>query len=206
MIFPSETELALEINPNSDLQKVSGLTYIPEYITRDEQNQLIEVIDQQEWSVKTQRRIQQYGYQYDYRYGSFASSTYLGALPNWVQRLANRLTNEGFMPNISDQVIVNEYQPGEGIVKHIDCIPCFSSTIITLSLGSACVMEFTHSQTKENIKILLEPGSMLIFQGEARYVWQHGIAACKQDNYQGKIFVRERRVSMTFREVLFPYK
>ncbi|HEY9675472.1 MAG TPA: alpha-ketoglutarate-dependent dioxygenase AlkB [Waterburya sp.] len=206
MAFNNETELSLESNLNSDIQKVSGLTYIADYISPEQQNQLLKIIDQQEWSIKANRRIQQYGYQYDYKNGSFVSSSYLGTLPDWVQSIANRLADDGLMPNIPDQVIVNEYQPNQGIVSHIDCTPCFGNTIITLSLGSACVMEFRHPQTQETARILLQPRSLLIFQGEARYVWEHGILACEQDNYQGREFDRTRRVSLTFREVLFPYK
>ena len=110
------------------------------------------------------------------------------------------------MANVPDQVIVNEYQPGQGIVSHTDCIPCFGNTISILSLGSECVMDFTHSQTQEKAQILLQTGSLLILKGAARYNWQHGIVACQQDNYKGQEFIRTRRVSMTFREVLFPYK
>ena len=206
MAFNNETELTLESHLNSDIQKVSGLTYIADYILPEQQNQLLKIIDRQEWSIKANRRIQQYGYQYDYKNGSFVSSSYLGALPDWVQNIANRLADDGLMPNIPDQVIINEYQPGQGIVSHVDCTPCFGNTIITLSLGSSCVIEFRHPQTQETARILLQPGSLLIFQGGARYVWEHGIFACEQDNYQDKEFDRARRVSLTFREVLFPYK
>ncbi|HEY9653553.1 MAG TPA: alpha-ketoglutarate-dependent dioxygenase AlkB, partial [Coleofasciculaceae cyanobacterium] len=75
-----------------------------------------------------------------------------------------------------------------------------------LSLGSPCVMDFLHPKTQEKTQILLAPGCVLALQGDARYIWQHGIAARKKDNYHGREFVRNRRVSMIFREVLFPYK
>jgi alkylated DNA repair dioxygenase AlkB len=67
-------------------------------------------------------------------------------------------------------------------------------------------MDFTHSLTQEKVSILLEPGGVLVMQGAARYDWQHGIAARKKDTYKGTKFLRTRRVSVTFREVLFPYK
>lgn len=201
-----KTEFSLEQNVNHDIEVISGLTYIPDYITVDEQKDLVDKIDQQEWSIRTQRRIQCFGYKYDFKDGSFISSTYLGNLPDWIQPLVNRIASDGLMQNTPDQVIVNEYQPGEGIVSHIDCIPCFGSIISILSLGSPCVMDFTHSQTKAEAKLLLQPRSLLVLQGAARYVWQHGIAACDREQYGGKEFVRTRRVSLTFREVLFPYK
>lgn len=206
MEFPNKAELAIENYRDSEITKVPGLVYIPNYLNKEEQDDLIEMIDQQVWSIKDQRKIQEYGYKYDYKDGSFAASTHLGSLPDWAQSIAVRLAEDGLMINIPDQVIVNEYQPGQGIVSHTDCIPCFGNTIVTLSLGCDCVMNLTHYQTQEEAKILLQPGSLLIFKGKARYRWQHGIIACKQDNYQGREFMRVRRVSITFREVLFPYK
>ena len=77
---------------------------------------------------------------------------------------------------------------------------------ISLSLGSRCVMNLTHAPTQTQIPFLLLPGSLIILQGVARYQWQHGIPPRKKDKYQGQELVRSRRVSLTFREVLFPYK
>jgi len=206
MLSPNETEFNLENSFESETKEIPGLAYIPDYINLDEQNQLLNAIDQQEWSTKLKRRVQHYGYRYDYKNGSLASSKYLGSLPDWAQSIASRLYDDGLTPKLFDQVIVNEYEPGQGITNHIDCIPCFGNTIISLSLGSSCVMDFTHSQTKEKASLLLYPGSLVVMQGAARYDWEHGIAARKKDKYKDRGIVRSRRVSMTFREVLFPYK
>jgi alkylated DNA repair dioxygenase AlkB len=206
MLSPDETELGLEANLESDAIQIPGLTYLPHYITVDEQNKLINIIDQQEWSTKLRRRVQHYGYRYDYKNGSLASSSYLGDLPDWAGGIAKRLSDDGLTTKVPDQVIINEYEPGQGITSHIDCVPCFGKTIISLSLGSSCVMDFTHSQIKQKASILLIPRSIVVMQGAARYEWQHSIAARKKDKYKGRELVRTRRVSMTFREVLFPYK
>ncbi len=206
MLSPDETELGLEANLESDAIQIPGLTYLPHYITVDEQNKLINIIDQQEWSTKLRRRVQHYGYRYDYKNGSLASSSYLGDLPNWAGGIAKRLSDDGLTTKVPDQVIINEYEPGQGITSHVDCVPCFGKTIISLSLGSSCVMNFTHSQIKQKASILLLPRSLVVMQGAARYEWQHSIAARKKDKYKGRELVRTRRVSMTFREVLFPYK
>ena len=206
MLSPNETEFNLEKNFESDVKEIPGLAYITDYINLDEQNALIGLIDQQEWSTKLKRRVQHYGYRYDYKNGSLASSQYLGALPDWAQSIASRLYDDRLTPKVFDQVIVNEYEPGQGITSHLDCIPCFGNTIISLSLGSFCVMDFTHCHTKEKASLLLSPGSLVVMQGAARYDWEHGIAARNKDKYKDREIVRSRRVSMTFREVLFPYK
>jgi alkylated DNA repair dioxygenase AlkB len=206
MSFSNQTRQDRENFSQVNVERIPGLTYIPNYLSDDEQGRLINIIDRQEWVLRTERRVQHYGYRYDEKNGSLASTQYLGILPDWLQTLAQQFHETHLTPNLFDQVIVNEYQPGQGIINHIDCIPCFGNTIITLSLGSACVMDFTHSRTQERKAILLSPGSLLIFQKAARTLWQHGIAAHQVDSYQGKELVRTRRVSLTFREVLFPYK
>ncbi|MEW6496208.1 MAG: alpha-ketoglutarate-dependent dioxygenase AlkB [Cyanobacteriota bacterium] len=199
----------LEILLSSESLSISGLKYIPNYITIDKQNQLLDSLDQEEWSIESiefKRRIQQHGYRYIYKDGVLVGANYLGPLPEWAQSIALRLHNESLTAIVPDQLTVNDYQPGEGLTSHIDCVTCFGNTIITLSLGSAYVMEFTHSQTYEKREILLLPGSLLVLQGEARYVWKHSAAHRKIDYYQGKEYVRSRRVALTFRQAVFPYK
>jgi alkylated DNA repair dioxygenase AlkB len=202
-------ELSPEVIRKAETIEIPGLAYIPHYLNSDEQNKLLNIIDQQLWSLESAestRRIQQHGYRLDYEQGFLVASTYMGALPDWAGSIAERLYGDSLIATVPDQVTVNEYLPGQGVSSHTDCVTCFGSTIITLSLGSSCVMEFTHSQTKEKAEILLSPGSLLVSQGAARYVWQHSIAARKTDKYKGKEFVRTRRVSLTFREALFPHK
>jgi alkylated DNA repair dioxygenase AlkB len=142
----------------------------------------------------------------DYRNGILVASTYIGSLPDWADNIAKRLHSDRLIASVPDQVTVNEYLPGQGVSSHVDCTACFGDTIITLSLGSSCVMDFTHPQTQQKASVLLLPGSVLASQKAARYLWKHGIAAREVDTYKGKEFVRTRRISVTFREAAFPYK
>ena len=54
----------------------------------------------------------------------------------------------------------------------------------------------------QHIPILLEPQSVLILRGEARYIWTHGIAKRQTDRYAEMLLKRERRLSITFRRVI----
>jgi alkylated DNA repair dioxygenase AlkB len=186
-------------NETSEL-KIEGLTYLPNYLSKQEENALIELIDAQNWLTDLKRRVQHYGYKYDYRARRIDTSMKIGALPDWLNSLAKRLYTEGSFQNMPDQVIINEYESGQGISPHIDCQPCFEDTIVSLSLHSAAIMEFTKGNVK--IPILLEPRSAVILKGESRYDWTHGIAARKSDKYKGVVFQRKRRVSLTFRCVI----
>ncbi len=177
---------------------VPGLSYLPCFITPDQENELAKEIDSQTWILELKRRVQHYGYVYDYKSRRLDSSQYLGPMPNWLNLWCKKLWEKGLFHTQPDQVIVNEYLTGQGISPHIDCIPCFGDTIASLSLGSTSAMDFIHP-TQGKSSHLLEPRSLLILTQEARYAWKHGIAARKQDSFQGVPFKRERRISLTFR-------
>lgn len=189
-----------DISPS--IENIEGLTYIPEFITAEQENKLINVIDQQPWLTDLKRRVQHYGWKYDYTARRVDYSMRLGDLPDWLVGYCDKLVNEGHFPKIPDQVIINEYQPGQGIASHIDCVPCFEETIASISLGSPCVMDFTHSKTNQKIPVLLEPRSLFVLSGDARYAWKHGITSRKNDKINGQSFSRGMRLSMTFRNVI----
>lgn len=181
---------------------IPGLCYISDYIGHDEQDFLLEVITCEPWITDLKRRVQHYGYRYDYRSRSVNASMYLGKLPDWALVLAERLHHDGFISRVPDQLIVNEYLPGQGIAAHIDCIPCFDDTILSLSLGSTCVMEFQHIRSPRKVSLWLEAGSLVVMRGESRYDWKHGIPARKTDTVKGQSLRRGRRVSLTFRNIV----
>ncbi len=187
--------------PDTKPNDVPGMSLLPDFITETEERELLSVIDQQPWLADLQRRVQHYGYRYDYTARQVTADLYLGVLPDWLQPLAMRLHYEGLFATAPDQVIVNDYQPGQGIAPHVDCIPCFGGTIASLSLGSGCLMDFTHSNTAQKTSLFLPPRSLLMLQGDARYYWQHGIAKRKSDVVDGVKMQRERRMSLTFRTV-----
>lgn len=175
---------------------ISGLIYLDAYISDLHHDYLIEAIDQAVWDSSMKRRVQHYGYRYDYKARQVTSDLYLGLLPDWASRIARQLSADGLIEVEPDQMIVNEYMPGQGISAHIDCEPCFGNRIFSLSLGSAAEMRFTQSG-QEPVDLLLRPRSMVMMFGEARYAWKHAIPARKSDNG----VKRSRRISLTFRKV-----
>ncbi len=176
---------------------ISGLQYHSEFLTAEEEQDLIKIIDDQMWLSDLKRRVQHYGYKYDYRHRIIDQSMNLGPLPEFFHSVLEKLqTIWQFRP---DQIIVNEYMPGQGIGTHIDCVPCFGTTIMSLSLLSPCIMEF--GLGKQVVEKWLEPRSLLILEGAARYDWTHRIPARAIDCLDNKFFDRNRRLSLTFRTV-----
>lgn len=181
---------------------IPGLRYVAAYLDADEQTELAIMIDGQPWLTDLKRRVQHYGYRYNYTRRTVDPSMYLGPLPAWAAQLAARLHRDGYVSEIPDQVIVNEYEPGQGISSHVDCVPCFGATILSISLCSPCLMLFTERHSKIQVPVLLESGSLVVMQDAARYLWTHSIPARKTDVYHGQKIVRGRRLSLTFRNIL----
>lgn len=184
------------------IDAVQGLKYLPGYLAPVDQDRLLGLIDQQPWITDLKRRTQHYGYRYNYSRRTVDPSLFLGPLPTWAGSLAERLYRDSFTDKLPDQLIVNEYMPGQGIASHIDCLTCFGDTILSLSLGSPCAMVFTQVETGRRASVVLEPGSLVVMHGEARRAWRHGIPPRKTDLIQGRHVARGRRLSLTFREVL----
>ena len=181
---------------------ISGLSYIPNFVSAQEQDFLLSQVDRQPWLMDLKRRVQHYGYKYDYKARTVRNDAYLGSLPDWLLSISKRLHDDGIFPLVPDQVIVNEYLPGQGISAHIDCVPCFAGTIASLSLGSPCIIDFFNPKTSERKSIMLEERSLIVLSGPARYEWQHAIPSRKSDIINGVKSVRVRRVSLTFRNVV----
>ena len=204
--FPS-ISLQPSLSPPSNqeaIDAIAGLDYKEDYINESKHNMLMKRIDEQQWLNDLKRRVQHYGYKYDYKARRVARDMRIGngKLPKWLEELSEKLWQDRHMPKIADQVIVNEYRPGQGISRHIDCEPCFEDTIVSLSLGSGCFMDFTNKDETKKISIWLEPRSIVVLKNEARYKWLHGIAARKSDKLDGYKHDRRRRVSLTFRKVI----
>lgn len=190
------------INRNTKLQP-SGIAYQSHFLSKDEHALLVQFIESQPWLDDLKRRVQHYGYKYNYKYRKIDSSLKLGDLPKPFAKLAQRLYDEGHFPEVPDQAIVNEYTPGKGIAKHVDCEPCFGDVIASISLLSTVEMKFRHLETNDIYTRLLKPGSLVVLSGDARYKWTHEIPARKSDkNKYGNTTLRSRRISITFRKVI----
>lgn len=190
-------------NNQSIISQINGLKYIENYISHNEHNTIVMAIDGMPWLTDLKRRVQHYGYKYDYKKRSIDYNMYIGPLPDWSFKLSERLFKDNLIKYIPDQIIVNEYLPGQGIANHIDCEPCFNNTIISLSLLSPCIMDIINKDIpKDQIQVLLEPRSLVVLSDDARYKWTHGIAGRRVDIFNGHRIARDRRISLTFRKVI----
>jgi alkylated DNA repair dioxygenase AlkB len=179
-------------------KEIPGLKIASSFVSEDEEKELIARIDCSEWRDDLARRVQHYGYVYDYAARSVDASSYVGPLPEWVNAIAARLCETKLLDEPPDQVIVNEYVSNQGIAKHIDCVPCFQGRIVTLSLLETWEM-FFWPPVEEPEKVIrpLERRSAFSLGGESRLKWRHEIPKRKNEPWGA----RSRRLSLTFRKI-----
>jgi alkylated DNA repair dioxygenase AlkB len=171
---------------------IPGLYYIPNALKID----IIKTIDDDSISwkplsdSKNSRKVKQYGYLYNYKNTTAKDKTH--PLPDYLQPYHDTLKqymNEFGLDDLDmNQCIMNNYYKTQCISKHIDS-KHFGSVIGCYTLGSSGIMRFTCDN--DTVDIVVEPNSLYIMSGDARYKWSHEMLRLKHD----------RRISITFRNV-----
>ncbi|XP_030481304.2 alkylated DNA repair protein ALKBH8 homolog [Cannabis sativa] len=206
---------------------IPGLHLLHDFVSLEEERDLIAAVDEMPWNNLSKRRVQHYGYEFCYETRNINAKKKLGELPSFVFPVLKKqsmFAKYGIPADvILDQLTVNEYPPGVGLSPHIDTHSAFEGLILSLSLAGPCIMEFRryedgdwnskaslgfdmeNSKTDSNFvrrAIHLPPRSMLMLFGEARYAWHHYIPHHKIDMVNDEVIRRgARRVSFTFRKV-----
>lgn len=176
------------------IPRVPGLTYVGQFLESETERHMVDCIDHAEWDTTWERRRQLFGQTYG-RKGQAPRP-----LPEWGLKLAEKAAGAAASPYPFDQMLVNEYLPGQGIALHRD-YELFDRIVVSISLISSCVMNLRRVEDNHRESILLEPSSLLVLADEARYEWEHGIARRKNDRWNGVLLRRSRRISITFRRL-----
>ncbi|CAJ0580529.1 unnamed protein product, partial [Mesorhabditis spiculigera] len=184
-------------------QGPAGLKIISDFLEKDEQDALIELVTNHPENNRLKNRsVFHYGHEFDYSSNtSFKPCT---PIPEILSSLVEKLRIRGYTDFKADQITVNVYEPGQGIPPHYDTHSAFEEQIFSVSLLSDVVMEFRDGANSANIlSVLLPTNSLTIIQGESRYRWKHGIANRKYDinPTTGRLFPRAKRISITLRKI-----
>ena len=177
-----------------------GLTVYPGYISKSMEEKLIAEIDRQVWVVDYDRRLQYYGYRNELE-SPYDLVPIPVSIPPLIYKFSERLVKEEILLSQPDQVIINEYFPGQGIRPHKDR-NYFDNQICGVNLGSGCIMRFIKVAGGETVDVEIPRRSVYVMQDEARYKWKHAIPPRKKDVVDGTVQHRERRLSITYRKVV----
>src|SRR5690554_7641906 len=119
---------------------VPGLLVYPDFIDRSMEDALIDEIGAQVWVVDYDRKLQYYGYRNELE-SPYDLVKFPVPLPPLINSLADKIVEGKVLSSQPDQVIINEYLPGQGIRPHKDR-NYFENQICGVNLGSGCIMRF----------------------------------------------------------------
>jgi len=201
---------------------VPGMLLFPNFVTEEEEANLMEELGQGPWERLIARRVRHFGFRFNYKTRRCdqpgeappgdAAADVVSPLTPGVRVLCDRIAGEMVGAGVDsdadrarpDQLTVNQYEPGQGIAPHVDTHSAFGPAIQSLTLGAGIVMSFRHPSNGLVKHVWLPRRSMLVMSGEARFLWTHGICCRKTDVVNGKLVRRGTRLSATFRTVMPP--
>jgi len=159
---------------------VPGMEFHRDFLSREEQQHLLQQIDLQPWVNDFDRKAQ----------------FYHRPFPAFGLELLGKLFARKLISGIPEHMSVLSYEAGVGIGHHVDRGETEQITII--SLAHEYEMDLRHGISAQQKSLMLELGSVLILKGEARWEWEHGIRPRLTDHG----IPRQRRISITFRNAL----
>lgn len=117
-------------------------------------------MDERPWQILSKRRVQHYGYEFQYKIRNVDIMQRMGKLPVFTDFIVEKISalsqlidaKETSVP--IDQLTVNEYPAGVGLSPHIDTHSAFEGAIISLSLAGPCIMEFRKYETDADTSVL----------------------------------------------------
>ncbi len=135
------------------------------------------------------RRVAYFGGEYDFSHQALNPAPPIP--PVLAPRRERVAACAGIEPGCFNHALIAEYSPGAPLGWHRD-LPDFE-LVAGVSLGTSARMQFRPyppdpGDRRRYLNVLLEPNSLYLMRGPARWQWQHRIPA-----------VRTLRYSITFR-------
>mmetsp|Transcript_25979 Transcript_25979/g.33110 ORF Transcript_25979/g.33110 Transcript_25979/m.33110 type:complete len:235 (-) Transcript_25979:60-764(-) len=195
--------------------KLPGFIYYPNFITEEEESEILDLMQSKEWKGGIGRRTQHYGYTYYHTKHDLIElqpeiqpeeTEPLDSLQFFLDKISHFFP-DGHPPT---QCLVNEYVGNRGISSHVDNPNCFGDVVVGLSLCNPVYMTFQEdkplAENPKECKVFLDRRSLMVMRDEVRFEWKHAITAMK------RIYVPETRqcihrrgeycrISLTFREI-----
>lgn len=144
--------------------------------------------------IVTRRKAAWYGdSEFEYTYSRITKR----ALPWTKELLELKSVIEEKSGETFNSCLLNLYHNGnEGMAWHSDAEKELrkNGAIASMSFGAARKFLFRHKQSKENVSVILEHGSLLVMKDNTQTNWLHRLPPTK--------LITEPRVNLTFRTVI----
>lgn len=191
--------------PIAILPQSQSVLYYPNFLPQEEAQaayaHLVEALAWKQYPIRMfgktflqPRLIAWYGdegVQYQYAQTQLQATGWNPMLEQWRQRLV------AFASAPLNCVLANYYRDGQDSMGwHSDDEPELGPqpVIASLSLGAIRRLQFRHRNDRQRKAVVdLEPGSLLLMQGNSQQDWQHQIAKTKR--------VQDGRLNLTYRYI-----
>ena len=167
-----------------------GMRYEREFIDENEEQALVRfaaALPLQEMNYKgytARRRVFSFGGRYDFGANRLEPGP---PVPRELESLRTRIAAwAGLAPDAFTQVLVAEYRVGTPLGWHRD-VPDFED-VVGLSLLGEGVMRFRRyppdsATNRDVLKVVVEPRSIYLLRGPARWAWQHSVPPATELRY-----------------------
>ncbi|XP_026183467.1 alpha-ketoglutarate-dependent dioxygenase alkB homolog 4 [Mastacembelus armatus] len=202
-LYDPETRLAIPKDAAAASFSFPGVFLWENFISEDEEKELISAMDQDVWNQsQSGRRKQDFGPKVNFKKRKVRVGSFSG-LPVLSQKLVLRMQQE---PSLADFHPVEqcnlEYHPerGSAIDPHFDDSWLWGERLTTINMLSSTTLTMSLEQglpelglaEEVQVAVHLPRRSLVVLYGEARHRWKHAIH--RED-------VHKRRVCSTYREL-----
>jgi alkylated DNA repair dioxygenase AlkB len=160
-----------------------GMRYERDFLSTAEEQSLIEIVSAmplKEMNYRgytARRRVLSFGGSYDFQAHQLNAAP---PIPESLEPLRGKVARWlGVAPEAFTQVLVAEYREGTPLGWHRD-VPDFED-VVGVSLLNEAVMRFRpypplEPKKAQVMKLMVEPRSIYLLRGAARWAWQHSVA------------------------------
>ena len=196
---PKSIEFQKQLKSMVHVEAPKGLTYIPNYITEDEEQSLLKLARGWKWDQEVStRQTAQFGFHYEYLSQNIRKGR---PWPEELEWLRAKLVEDKIFEKTPDEMIATKLTPPNGFWGHIDHKKHFGPTIVNLGMQAEVNIVFINYARKEYHILRSERRSLLVIQDEARYDYHHAIPEGLDDEWRLHTSARGVRISLTLRNM-----
>lgn len=194
-IFASNRKSDSEVNLER-VSKVPGLSYYDNFITKEEEEYLLDYLSNIEYSNEFSRATKYYGYNYSHKKTQSDANEFIGNIPKTLNIIFNKLEIE-YNQLVVEKVPVNS-QYSFPVHSKI-----FANNIMTISIGGNCVANFENKLMDKESEILIKRRSLMVISNDCRKEWSYRINSNKTHMFNYKKVKRSDRYTLTFKNIKF---
>lgn len=167
-----------------------GFTYVPDFITQEEENELIALCHAAELNTfvfhgyEAKRKVKNYGYSWSFTKKELSKAA---DIPSDFHNLLTKVSDFLKIPYAEiAQFLIIQYDPGTMINWHRDAPPF--DIIIGISLLSDCTFKLRRYENSVRgkgpiLSLPVKRRSMYVMKDEVRSEWMHSVSPVKELRY-----------------------